>query len=186
MATRGYGRVIDRDLGWKQIKKTCAVLAQNPQAVIGIRGKEAVAQKEAGEGETAKPGVTLVVVASTHEFGSPKAGVPQRSFIRATVDRKVSEYREILSDLKDQLLTPKSGMTPRKALLILGEQVKADIKATIRAGIPPPWSEATRERRIQRAGGAIIAETPLIDTAQLINGITNDVQTPDGRRLADG
>ncbi len=183
MATRGHGKVIDRDLGWKQIKATARELSKNPQAVIGIRGKEAIAAKQVDPSEEAKSGLTLVQVATVHEYGSASAGIPERSYIRSTVDKNLKDYRQLLGELKDELFTPKSGMNVRKALLILGAKVKLDIQATIRAGLSPAWAESTREKRIQRAGGAIIAETPLIDTGQLIGGITNDVQTPDGGKF---
>jgi hypothetical protein len=182
MATRGFGRIIERDLGWKHVKAQSAILAKGPQAVIGIRGEEASAAKQVAEGEPASS-MTLAEVATVHEYGSPSAGIPERSFIRSTVDENLPTYRQMLAGLRTKIFDPKSGMEVRQALLILGQKVKLDIQTKIRAGMSPPWADSTREKRIARAGGAIIAETPLIDTGQLVGGITNDAQFKDGSKI---
>lgn len=175
------GTVIDRDLGWKHIRAQIAILAKKPQAVIGVRGAQADEKKKEDDGSTAN--ISLAEVATIHEYGAPAAGIPERSYIRSTVDENIVSYRRTIESLKDQLFNPKNPLTVRRALLILGEKVKADIRSKIRAGLSPAWAESTREGRISRAGGAIVAETPLIDTGQLIGGITNDAEFPDGSKV---
>ena len=45
--------------------------------------------------------LSLVEVAALHEFGAPGAGIPQRSFIRATVDA----HRDEIEALQERYLT---------------------------------------------------------------------------------
>ena len=46
-------------------------------------------------GENIK-GEEAVNIAATHEFGSPKRGIPQRSFIRSTFDEKEAEAGNLI------------------------------------------------------------------------------------------
>lgn len=194
MATRGKATVIDRDLGWDYIKAQAKELAKKPGVVVGIRGtnaddKKTFISEDGGKAQNVG-GPTLAEIATVHEYGSPSKGIPERSYLRSTVDKNLSSYRQILEQLKLQIFNPKVNVTVKNALLILGAKIKLDVQATIRAGIPPAWADSTREARIRRANpegdfsigkdgiknATIIAETPLIDTGQLVNGITYAVE----------
>ncbi len=117
---------------------------------VGIYGEEA--SKPHGK-------LTNVEVAAVHEFGS--GPIPERSFVRATVDGNRAEIEQIERRVVYGIIQGK--VDAQTGLGILGESVVNMMKARIRAHIPPPLKPAT----IKRKGSS----TPLIDTGQLINSI---------------
>lgn len=123
---------------------------------IGVQGKDAGAKKEGG--------LTNVQVASYHEFGTEN--IPQRSFIRSNDEKNKAQYKKVIAEIKDKIIFGQ--MKVDQGLGLLGEKVRADIQAGIRAGIEPALSEKT----IKAKGSSV----PLIDTGQLIQAITYDVK----------
>jgi phage gpG-like protein len=115
------------------------------------------------DGET-----TIAEIAAIHEYGAPKAGIPARSFIRATIEG--NENREALSKMLEKLaravLSEKS--TIDKALSVLGMWAVSAIKKRITDRIPPELQAAT----VKRKGGK---DVPLVDHGQLINSINWEV-----------
>ena len=95
-------------------------------------------------------------VAAFHEFGTVR--VPERSFIRATLDNQRTQIEARVRDITRQLISNRRRLRPQAALSILGLDLQRRIQETIRRGIPPPL--------VSRDG------TPLIDTGQLIQSIT--------------
>lgn len=148
-------RLFDRDLGWNAIRQRLAVHRPSPHVAVGILGEAAA--DEHGD-------ATNVDIATVHEFGSDT--VPERSFIRATVDAQSGTYRKLARTLASRTL---AGLSDKvQALALFGQQVEADIKNKIRAGINPPLAPQT----IEQKGSS----TPLIDTGQLVNAITSEVR----------
>lgn len=172
--------VVERDFGLKHILAEAQKLKRKPFVKVGIRGKSALKPKLRSDG-TGDATLNLVDVATIHEYGSesPKDRPPQRSFLRSTVDKFASKYNEAKDRLIDEILDPKKKMTTQKALRLLGELVQSDVRQTIRNRIPPKLSVNTIEAKT-RASGAV-ADIPLIDTGQLINGISYHVEM-DGRK----
>ena len=156
---KGGGRVIERDLGWKALTKEFGKLAKQPHVDVGVRGESGLEPKKDSDGNKSST-VNLVNVATFHEFGTSN-GLPERSFIRSTVDDK-KNYNQLKTDLMVRLLSLK--IKTEKALGILGLTVQKDIRAKIRSNIPPALSPRTIA-----AKGSSIA---LIDTGQLIQGIS--------------
>lgn len=111
-------------------------------------------------------GLTTADVASFMEFGTTdsegKTVVPERSFIRATIDEEREQLKEFSVKLQAKILTDKQ-MTPKRALGILGEKLQALIIAKINSGIDPELKQET----IDRKGSS----TPLIDSGQLKQSI---------------
>lgn len=105
----------------------------------------------------------LVDVATFHEFGTKD--VPERSFIRSNDANNKAKYKTIIAELKDKIIF--KGMNISTALGLLGEKIKLDIQSGIRKGLKPELKEKT----IATKGSS----TPLVDTGQLINGITYQV-----------
>ncbi len=143
-------REIDR--GWLRIKRNLR-RGPEPWAKVGVQGDKAQEARE--------DGITNVELASTHEYGSPDANVPQRSFIRSTFDEKVGGYKRELDRLGRVALEPAK---LRGELRLLGEKYREDIIEKIRSSIPPPLSPLT----IARKKGET---TALIDTGQLLRSI---------------
>ena len=78
---RARGKVVEKDNGWRKLKKTADELARRPGVTVGIHANAgAAAKKERGKEAS---GETVLDVAIANEFG---LGVPERSFIRAWFD----------------------------------------------------------------------------------------------------
>lgn len=120
---------------------------------VGIQGPEA-------EAIHADSDVRTVDVATFHEFGTSR--VPERSFIRATVDEKEDEIRKLQKRVANGVKQGK--LTEEKALELLGLKVQGDMVARVRANIPPPLKPQT----IKRKGSSVA----LIDSGQLVQAIT--------------
>ena len=141
-----------KDTGWNKLKRTCSKVNEKVVAV-GIQGKEA---------EQDHGGTTNVLIGSVHEFGAPNKGIPQRSFIRSTETKNRKKYQKELDEAAGKCI---DGKDFEAALLLVGEQFRADIINAIKKGIPPPLSAATIAKR---KGDA----TPLWDTGQLVNSLS--------------
>lgn len=105
-------------------------------------------------------GTSVIMVGITHEFGSPLIGIPQRSFLRATVEIGRRIYKNLFRKLSKKIVD--GDITKKEALSLIGLQVQSDVQGRIREGIKPELKS--------REG------IPLIDTAHLIQSITFKVE----------
>lgn len=110
--------------------------------------------------------MSLIEVAAVHEFGAPAAGIPQRSFVRATVDEKRAEIAADQERLAAAVLDGK--IEPEAAAELLGARVQGLIQSRIAQGIGPALAPATIKRKK--------SSKPLIDTGQLRSSITFRVE----------
>jgi hypothetical protein len=126
--------------------------------------KVGVLSDEGHDGE-----LSILELAAIHEFGSPAANIPQRSFIGSTMNEKEREIAELCAKLVGKIYEGK--MTAEKALEILGQFLAAEIKKKVTTGdhIPPPLAPAT----VAAKG----SDRPLVDTGQMINSVTHKVHT---------
>lgn len=154
MAARVRVKRIDR--GWKKIRKN--LKSQRMIITVGVQGKEASAKS--GDGEDAP---TVADVAAFNELG---LGVPERSFLRSTIDGGRRKYLQLLNGVGDASVAGKIPVV--RGAKIVGEVVVGDVKQAIADGIPPPNAEST----IVQKGSS----TPLIDTGQLRGSITSKVE----------
>lgn len=154
-------RIVDRDLGWRRLGK--ALRDTSAVAVdVGVRADGAA---------RADGGPSNAEIGAWHEYGT--STVPKRSWLRATYDRNWPIYAKMGRLLADQVLVGR--LDKRKALTIVGVKFASDIKARIRAGIPPALADST----IERKGSS----KQLIDTGQLIGSISHKVVGAAGRAL---
>lgn len=180
--------VTDRDLGLKKILKDISVMAKKPRVAVGIRGASGLAKKKGPDGKDSTA-FTLVDVATIHEFGSESRNIPARAPIGKTVGKNTDKYFEEKKKIWDAIVlggTAEDSIA--RGLGILGESVRSDIRGFITSGSAlPPWSEKTLEARLRRKNaGAILAITPLIDTGQLVQGMTYKVEmTPAEKQEGD-
>jgi phage gpG-like protein len=158
--------ISDMDRGFKEVRRKFAALNVKPYVKIGVQGTEAEARKEARtpEGGNSLQGITVVEVATFHEFGT--SNVPQRSFLRDTIDEKQRSYMRIAQVLSGEIIDGKRD--PIQALNLLGEKIKTDVVQRITDGIPPELAPET----IERKG----SDVPLIDTGQLRQSISYAVE----------
>ena len=155
----------DVDRGWRQLRRDL----KSAHVKVGYFA----GPKDARPGDP----ITNVELAVVHEFGSPGQGIPERSFMRSTIDAQTNEYIGVLNKLLKMALSARAvGTSVTRALGILGEKVSADIKKRVMTGehIPPPL----KPRTIARKG----SDRPLIDTGRLITAITYLVSTGDEKK----
>lgn len=160
------GKVTDKDRGAKSFSERIKALAASTARVrVGVLA-DAPKREHAGEVGTAAPkSVTLIEVAGWHEFGAPDANIPQRSFIRGTVDEKRDEIARLEAVLLENVVTGK--ITEAQALDQLGAKVTGLIQTRMSQGIPPALAQSTIDRKK--------SSVPLIDTGQLRSSITWEV-----------
>jgi hypothetical protein len=163
--------VSDKDFGFKKLNSELKKLEQKPFVKIGVQGKDASDDKTVRnyDGSISKlSGITVVEIANFHEFG---LGVPERSFLRSTLDENRNKYTNIVKELRTEIT--KGVWDTKTALEILGQKIVSDVKQKIYDGIPPELAESTIQNKTV-AGRT--GETPLIDTGQLVQSITYTVE----------
>lgn len=149
-------RIKDIDLGFKDLVKAAA-RSGGLLAVAGIQGSES----SASHGD-----VRNIDVAVFAEFGTSTA--PERSFIRATVDREFGKYGRFMeAEIRNNI---DSAPRMRRSFGRLAELMASDMRNTIARSIDlAPLAEST----ISRKGSS----KPLLDTGQLRASITGVVLT---------
>ena len=105
-------------------------------------------------------GTSVVMVAAVHEFGSEASGVPERSFLRSTLNANRRKYKKMFRKLAEHVA--RGRMSTNEALGTLGLQLQTDVKTTIDDIKDPPL--------LHRKGN------PLWDTGHLIQSITFEVK----------
>lgn len=112
-------------------------------------------------GRQRRGSITMAELATIHEFGSPAANVPERSFIRRTFTAKESEVTAMITRLLGAVVN--KGMSASRALELLGAFAAAEVKKTITEGVSPPNAPST----VAKKGSS----RPLIDTGRLLGSI---------------
>jgi hypothetical protein len=148
-------RVIDIDRGMKAMVRRFKRDQRGPYVTVGIQGTEASQTREFGQ--------TNVAIAAVHEFGSRDGHIPQRSFLRSTMDREHSRLLKLLEmGVKKTALT---GADVTMTLSTVGEVARAACVRTIDQSIGlKPNAPATIKRKR--------STTPLIDEGILKRSIT--------------
>ena len=154
-------RVTIKDNGAAKLMERARALAKGATVRVGVLDD---APKEVGEGEREGP-YSLLEIAAVHEFGAPDAGIPQRSFIRATIDLKRTEIEALQTSLAQRVVAGE--LDPSQALEQLGAKVASMCQLRIAEGIEP----ALKPETIARKGSS----KPLINTGQLRASITHRV-----------
>lgn len=167
-------KIIDRDKGYNRILRELSRIG-SPSITVGIHAKDGAKPYERGQKEP----VTTAMIGTFHEFGtldrfedkspagdgSGRQGVPQRSFLRSTVDESRSEYARLITRGVGQVID--GTMPMKRALGIVGAKVVGDVQKKISSGIEPPLTEETIKRKK--------SSKPLIDTGQLRQSIDYEV-----------
>lgn len=162
-------KVVEKDLGWRGIARGVATI-NGATVRAGLVGEKAAKVHEDSK-------LTNAEIGTIHEFGAPGANIPERSFLRSTFRKNLDKYNHLMGALAAAVYSARAGS--KGALALLGATMASDIKATIRAGIPPPLAEATIARRSKRKKDR---ETPLINTREFINSISYLVDIPNATK----
>ncbi len=156
----GSSRFTDKDTGWKKFKKRLRVL-DGHEVVVGItaeKGEESAEPKEAG--------LSLITLATVHEFGFPELGIPRRSFLADTFDINERKYDKIMSKGIAGVVSKKDD--PRKKLFVLGQTARTDVLDRFDAGIGKELKDATKKRKG--------SSKQLVNTSTLKNSIQSVVR----------
>lgn len=105
-------------------------------------------------------GTSVIMVGIVHEFGSPSKNIPQRSFLRSTVESKKRPYKDMFKELSKKIVDGE--ITKKQALSLIGLQVQTDVRDEI-TDIKTPELK-------HREGN------PLVDTGHLRQSITYEVE----------
>jgi len=105
-------------------------------------------------------GTSVIMVGTVHEFGSPARNIPQRSFLRSTVESNRSSYKDMFKKLAKNII--KGILNKKQALGLIGLQVQTDVKEKI---------TDIKEPELKHREG-----NPLIDTGHLRQSITFKVE----------
>jgi hypothetical protein len=147
--------VVDKDHGWSELAKRLETLSGDEHVLVGVLGSKAA--------EAHGDGVTNLDVAMWNEFGTRDGRVPERSFIRRTIDIYQQPLLAMSAKLGRGVLA--GAFSAGQALELLGEHTIGLMKERINAHIPPPNAAST----IRRKGSS----TPLIaQTGQLKNALS--------------
>ena len=149
------------DRPWQKLLKTInKMVSSDPHVRVGVLADKG---GSAGHGDS---GMTVLQVATIHEFGAPAAGIPERSFIRRAATDKEPEVAKMSARAARDVVEGRK--TSERALDVLGTWFSAEVKKTItEQDIPPPLQSST----IERKGSS----KPLVDTGQLVQSITHEV-----------
>jgi len=154
MATR------DIDRGWESIKRR----------VFGLRGASVVAGLVAGQGGDKaheESDLTIAEIGIVHEFGSRKAHIPERSWMRSTEAERRRVWFKLVEEGLGEMLTPK-GPTIEQLLTPVGLIMESDLKRKITSLQTPPLAESTKRRKG--------SSNPLIDTGAMRNSVTWEIR----------
>lgn len=116
------------------------------------------------EGATEADGTPIPMLAAIHEYGAPAAGIPPRPFFRPMIAEKSPTWGDALArNLVAQ------DYDAAKALEAMGQGIKGQLQASIKAVTSPPLKAET----IARKGFA----KPLVDTGAMLNSVDYEVKS---------
>ena len=153
--------ITDRDLGYADILGKLSEIAEGKYVVVGIRS--------AAGGQDTGNGFNLASLAATHEFGSEKAGIPERSFLRSVTDARQEEIGARAEAAVGRVL---DGGDVAKELGLIGLEHAGKIQQAIAdrtIGGPPNAESTIREKK---------SSTPLIRDGRLRQSIDSEVRKP--------
>ena len=153
------GSVKDTDRGYKSLMKDLANISGAPVSVlVGVSGKK---------------DSDLVVIAASNEFGTEDGHIPERSYLRSTID---DGRAEILDDLTDVVKQTLDGASLDRGLGKVGAKWAGKVQDKIRDLDTPPSADATKADKKRRTGSE---GKPLIDSGRLRQSITWEVERGD-------
>ena len=116
-------------------------------------------------GPTEQDGTPLALIAAVHEFGSTVRNIPERSFLRSTMNENMAKYIRMNRGNLQRVVNGHQSM--HTALSLLGQVAVGDVKRKIRNG---PFAEL-QPSTIRRKGSS----KPLIDSGMLMQSVTYEV-----------
>jgi hypothetical protein len=160
-------KLMERDRGWRELRRKVIESARGKHVLVGVQGAKARAPHPGSKK------LTVGDVATINEFGAeitlPNGKtviIPERSFIRATFDQHGDALQRRASMIGKAILLTK--VTPTQGLNLLGLHAVGLVQQRMAAGVPPPNAPSTIKRKK--------SSKPLIDKGQLRGAITHEVE----------
>lgn len=133
------------------------------QAVYSLIAKAGGSRVHVGVFDGVAGGTSEIAhIATIHEYGAPRAHIPERSYVRATVRERQPELAALMARVVRAMIARQ--LTEERALQLIGAWLAGAIKGRIVSG---PF-EPLKPQTIARKG----SDKPLIDTGQLKNSVT--------------
>jgi phage gpG-like protein len=154
--------------GWKLLLKRVTPLSDYA-AHVGILASKGGNDFHKASLDANNSKITLLELAAIHEFGSPAANIPERSFLRSAFNdpEGKKELKALYAKLAKAVVSGR--MSAEKAIELLGMKMAAMVKNRIVQGVWPP----NRPTTVERKGSS----TPLVDTGQLYGAITYEIRS---------
>jgi hypothetical protein len=178
--------ITERGEGMKLLERRIKALATS-RAHIGVFADSADMIGPHNNDEV----LSMAQIAAVHEFGVT-GRIPERSFMRSTLEKNSAKYTELLKKMVDLVLLGK--ISAKTAISRVGAIAASDMQATIVNGLKPALSKRTlllraknlKKRREENGGkdprlrdgrGRFFSTTksgfkPLFDSGQLVRAIT--------------
>lgn len=137
----------DIDKGYKRILRDLGA-SDNSKVTVGFHAKDV---------ERADSDLNVAEIAAIQEYGSEDGTIPERSFIRSTVDDNSETYKAFIKESFNLIIAGK--LNPITALDRIGIRIRDDVKRKIVALNTPANAPST----IAAKGSA----NPLVDTGTM-------------------
>ena len=118
---------------------------------------------------TTTDGKSIAEYAIYNEFGT--ANIPPRPFMRTTAKDKGQKWGKVIAAAVQGKTKERAAW--KRAVVLCGESMKADIQNTIQNGSFAPNAPATVEAKTRK--GKIEPDHPLIDTGQMLAAVNYEV-----------
>jgi hypothetical protein len=147
--------IVDRDIGFQDLLDVFDNMEEGVYVEVGVPATA----------EEYDDGTNLALVASVNEFGSEDGRIPERSFLRSTMDEQREHFAKLYGRFLGRVVEGK--WTPEEALEALGLEAASKVQRKIDNLKEPPNAEATIDRKE--------SSNPLVDTGQLKQSIIHRV-----------
>lgn len=149
-------RITIKDRGYARLAQRLRASGK-PALTVGVH-------EDDGAEPHGQDGTTVAEVAAANEFG---LGVPERSFIRSTLDENDAKYKELERRIGKAVVLGKLESV-EQGLEQLGALVVGDVQRKISSGVPPENAPST----VAAKGSS----TTLVDTGQMRASVTSRVR----------
>lgn len=121
-------------------------------------------------------GTPVAYVATIHEFGYAKGGIPPRPFMRPTADREENNWRRFVAQEAPKILEGKQ--TVQALFEILGLNISGSIAQSITEVTEPELKKATVRAKVRKmADGKTVGslDKPLVESGLMLASVTYTV-----------
>ena len=121
-------------------------------------------------------GTPVAYVATIHEFGYLKGGIPPRPFMRPTVAREEGNWRRFIAQESKKIIA--GTQTVKNLFEMLGLSISGEIAKSISEVTSPPLLEATIKAKVRKMADAKTVgalDKPLVETGLMLATVTHTV-----------